>query len=155
MPDTISSSRDAQEGTIQRLRPRGVGVVATIDLIMGGLSVLGGLSAVTTGWTPVAAPTGLGFLQVLAPELPALLLGIGVILLVQGYGLWRGLAWAWTLAVVFETIHIVADIGFIADRAFALDKVVGLVIILGSLAYLTRPGVRTYFGKAQAPRLLG
>jgi hypothetical protein len=115
MTEAISSSRDAHQTQIQPLRPRGVGVVAAIDGIMGGLSVLGGLGAVATGWAPVAGPTGLGFLQGLAPELPALLLGIGTILLVQGYGLWRGLAWAWTLAVVYETIHIVADIGFIAD----------------------------------------
>ncbi|HEY8745152.1 MAG TPA: hypothetical protein VIU62_18840 [Chloroflexota bacterium] len=71
-------------------------------------------------------------------------------MLIQGYGLWRGLAWAWTLALVFETIHVVADIGFIADRSFAVDKLVGMVIILCSLAYLTRPGVRAYFAKAGA-----
>lgn len=150
MANTIRSTQEAHKTPIQPVRPRGVGVVATIDVVMGGLSVLGGLSSVATGWTPVTAPTGLGFLQFLAPELPALLFGIGAILLLQGYGLWRGLAWAWTLAVVFESIHVIADIGFIADRSFAVDKLVGLVIILGSLAYLTRPGVRAYFVKAGA-----
>jgi hypothetical protein len=130
-------------------RPFGVGVVATIDAIMGGLSILGGLGSLAV--TSLPAPAGLGFLQFLEPVLPESMLGIGAIQLVMAYGLWRGLPWAWTLAVVFETIHVLADIGFVADRSFTLDKLVGLVIIVGSLAYLLRPSVRAFFGRAQAP----
>jgi uncharacterized membrane protein (DUF2068 family) len=118
-------------------------VIVAINLIMGTLSLLGGLNSVGTGWGPGAA--SLGFLQFLAPVLAQAMIVIGTLQLVLGYGLWRGLAWAWTLAVAFEVVHTVADIGFIADRTFAIDKFVGMTIILGSLAYLLRPSARAYF----------
>jgi hypothetical protein len=58
---------------------------------------------------------------------------------------WQGRRWAWTAAIAFEVVHIVADIGFVLDRSFALDKFVGLIVILAILSYLTRPAVRAYF----------
>jgi hypothetical protein len=110
---------------------------------IGGLSLIGGVGALASG--TVFAPTGLGFLQVLAPVLPVAMIGIGAVQLVMAIGLLRGLKWAWTLAVGFELVHTLADVGFVMDRSFALDKLVGLSIILASLAYLLRPSVRDYF----------
>jgi hypothetical protein len=92
-------------------------------------------------------PQGLGFLQILAPVLPIVMITLGIFFLILCYGLWRSYRWAWTLTIVFEIVHIIADIGFIASRSFAIDKMVGLVFILGTLYYLLRPNVRAYFGK--------
>ena len=72
------------------------------------------------------------------------MIGIGAVQLVMAIGLLRGLKWAWTLAVGFELVHTLADVGFVMDRSFALDKLVGLIIIVATLAYLLRPSVRDY-----------
>ncbi len=84
------------------------------------------LAPVAGGWR------GLGFLQVLAPVLPLVVIALGVFFLVVSWGLWKGLGWAWLLAIV-------------ASRSFSMDKLVGLVVILGILAYLSRPRIRAYF----------
>ena len=49
--------------------------------------------------------------------------------------LWKGDSWAWTANVVFILIHIVADIGFVASRSFAIDKVIGLAVIVSMLGF--------------------
>lgn len=126
-------------------QPFGVKVVAALQGGIGGLSLIGGLGALAGG--TAFAPTGLGFLQVLAPVLPVAMIGIGAVQLAMAIGLVRGLKWAWTLAVAFEVVHTLADVGFVMDRSFAVDKFVGLIIILGSLAYLLRQGVRDYFSR--------
>lgn len=89
-------------------------------------------------------------MQPLAPVFPVVLIVIGSFLLLLSAGLWRGYGWAWTATISFELVHIVADIGFIAARSFAVDKIIGLAVILGLLTYLTRRNVRAYFGKARS-----
>ena len=126
-------------------RPRGLILVIVLQVLVGLLSIVGGVTSASLSGLPL--PQGLGFLQVLAPVLPIVMIVLGVFFLILSYGLWRGYGWAWTLTIVFEVIHIVADIGFIASRSFALDKIIGLVFILGTLYYLLRPRVREYFGK--------
>ncbi len=127
-------------------RPRGLGAVVAADVVLGLLGIAGGVgSLLAAGALP--RPQGLGFLQPLAPVFPALLIVLGAFFLVTSVGLWRGQRWAWTATLVFETVHIVADVGFIADRSFALDKLVGLALIVAILVYLTRPRVRAYFGR--------
>ncbi len=125
-------------------RPRGLGAVVAADVALGLLGITGGVgSLLAAGDLP--RPQGLGFLQPLAPVFPAVLVVLGAFFLVTSVGLWRGRRWAWTATLAFEIVHIVADIGFIADRSFALDKLVGLVVIVVILVYLTRPSVRAYF----------
>lgn len=128
----------------EAVRPRGLAVVVVLQVVAGLLSIVGGIGALLARNLP--QPLGLGFLQPLAPILPAIMIALGLFFLVISYGLWKGLAWAWTLAITFEIVHIIADIGFAASRSFAVDKIVGLLIILCILYYLTRPGVRAHFG---------
>ncbi len=126
-------------------RPRGIAVVVALQVLLGIFSIVGGIGSLSA--PNLAQPQGLGFLQALAPVFPLVLIVVGVFFLVVSYGLWRGYGWAWTLTIAFDIIHIVADIGFVVSRSFALDKVIGLAVILGMLFYLTRPRVRAYFGK--------
>src|SRR5260370_1428155 len=56
--------------------------------------------------------------------------------------------WQRTYGRTFGDNHpslVVADIGFVLDGSFALDKFVGLIVILMMLSYLPRPRTRAYF----------
>jgi hypothetical protein len=119
-----------------------LGVIA-VHSSLGLLSIAGGIGSLTSGG--LSEPQGLGFLQVLAPVFPLVMISLGLFFLITSVGLWQGRRWAWTAAIAFEVVHIVADIGFVLDRSFALDKFVGLIVILAILSYLTRPAVRAYF----------
>jgi hypothetical protein len=127
-------------------RPAGLGVIASIQGLFGGLGLIGGAGALAASALPV--PQGLGFLSVVGPAFPLVMIALGVLMLVLSVGLWQGARWAWIGTLVLEALHIVADVGFVLDRSFALDKAIGLVIIVGVLIYLTRADVRAYF----APR---
>lgn len=130
-------------------RPRGLILVILVEGLLGLLSLVGGITASSLHTLP--QPQGLGFLQVLAPVLPGVMIVLGIFFLTLCFGLWMSYKWAWTLTIIFELIHIVADIGFIASRSFAIDKIVGLIIIVGTLYYLTRPTVRAYFHTTNSP----
>lgn len=133
-------------------RPRGLIVVISVQVLAGLLSLLAGI--VPSAFSLTAQAQSLGFLQFLAPALPIVLVVLGVFYLSLSYGLWKGYRWAWAAEIVFILLHIVADIGFIASRSFALDKLVGLVVIGLILWYLLRPEVRAYFGKGKKRVLL-
>ena len=126
-------------------RPRGLIVVIVLEVLVGLLSIVGGITSLSLHNLPL--PQGLGFLQVLAPVLPIVMISLGVFFLILCYGLWRGYRWAWLLTIIFEIVHILVDIGFIASRSFALDKIIGLILIIATLYYLLRPKVRAYFNK--------
>jgi hypothetical protein len=142
----MSSSSIVLPGAGQR--SAGLGVVASIQGLFGGLGLIGGLGAL--GASTLAVPHGLGFLDLLAPAFPLVLIVLGVVMLALSVGLWRGYRWAWLGTLAFELFHIVADVGFVLDRSFALDKAIGLVVIVGMLIYLTRADVRAYFGRRGA-----
>lgn len=133
-------------------RPRGLIVVIAVQVLAGLLSLLGGI--IPSAFSLTSEAQGLGFLQFLAPDLPIVLIVLGVFYLSLSYGLWKGYRWAWASEIVFILLHVVADIGFIASRSFALDKLIGLVIIVLILCYLLLPGVRAYFGEGKKTALL-
>ncbi|GAC1645794.1 MAG: hypothetical protein NVS4B12_12160 [Ktedonobacteraceae bacterium] len=130
-------------------RPRGLILVILVEALLGVLSLVGGVTSLSLHSLP--QPQGLGFLQVLAPVLPSVMIVLGMFFLVLCFGLWMGYRWAWTMTIIFELVHIIADIGFIASRSFAVDKIIGLIIIIGTLYYLTRPTVRAYFHTTGLP----
>lgn len=128
----------------QQSRPRGLFLVILVEGLLGLLSLVGGLTSLSQH-TALPQPQGLGFIQSLAPVLPEVMIVLGIFFLILCAGLWQGYRWAWMATIIFEIVHIVADIGFIASRSFAIDKFVGLVIIISTLYYLLRPTVRAYF----------
>src|SRR5690348_3661603 len=129
-------------------RPRGLLVISIVLALAGLLSLIGGL--IPAAFSLNAEAQGLGFLQFLAPVLPIVLIVLGIFYLSLSYGLWKGYRWAWAANVAFILVHIVADIGFVASRSFAIDKIIGLAIIVAMLWYLLRPRVRAYFGNRAA-----
>lgn len=129
-------------------RPQGLIIVIIVEALLGLLSIVGGVTSLSLHSLP--QPQGLGFLQGLAPILPDVMIFLGAFFLILCFGLCLGYKWAWTLTIIFEVIHIIADIGFIASRSFAVDKFIGLCIIVGTLYYLTRPHVRRYFQRVNS-----
>ena len=137
--------------SIAPARPRGLIIVIILQILTGFLSFIGGATAMfLTSHLPT--PQGLGFLQILAPVFPVVMVLLGLFFFITSYGLWRGYRWGWTATIVFNIIHIIVDFGFIADRSFAADKIVGLVFIVGTLLYLSLPGVRAYFAANPSSR---
>lgn len=132
-------------------RPRGLYVIIFVQCLAGLLSLIGGI--IPSAFSLTAQTQGLGFLQFLAPVLPLVLIVLGVFYLGLSFGLWKGYSWAWTATIVFILVHMVADIGFVASRSFAIDKFIGLIVIGLILLYLLLPGVRAYFGKGRKAHL--
>jgi hypothetical protein len=126
-------------------RPRGLIAVIIVQVLAGLLSLIGGIVPAAFSLTPQSQ--NLGFLQFLAPYLSIVLITLGVFYIGLSYGLWKGFSWAWVASVVFILVHIVADVGFVASRSFAIDKFVGLVVMLIILWYLLGHRVQVYFGK--------
>lgn len=73
---------------------------------------------------------------------------LAVLDIVFGIGAWLLKPWAWTLGVGLEVVSIIVDILFITQGASIGSEVVGIIIALIVLYYLTRPNVRQAFGRA-------
>jgi hypothetical protein len=77
---------------------------------------------------------------------------IGLISLLIAFGCFKGWGWTWTLGMIFAVIGIIMAIfqawsyGWTTDMvsSAAISVVIELVIIF----YLTRKGVKAWFGKA-------
>lgn len=115
--------------------------------ILAGLAIIaaGGIVASTGAavGTTAAASAG-GFLLVLG----FVTLILAVLDIVFGIGAWLLKPWAWTLGVGLEVVSIIVDILFITQGASIGSEVVGIIIALIVLYYLTRPNVRQAFGRA-------
>lgn len=127
-----------------RQRPTGVAILAILHMIGGVLVFLLGIliifvfgvAALTFG----AGNYG-GLVGVIGGAVGGVLLIIGMIGLGLGYGLWKGKSWAWTATLIFSIL------GMLGGLLVLPYGVVGLLIEVAILYYLTRPHVRQYFGK--------
>jgi len=98
------------------------------------------------GITILAALAGLGALATLAFGLVFTIFGFGLIFVAIGllefgvaYGFWGGASWAWWLGMIVAVLNILSIVTF---------NVVGLIIGVLILYYLTRPHVKAWFRKA-------
>ena len=86
------------------------------------------------------------------PEMSALLLGvggvlvaIGIVYLVVSWGLLKGRGWAWSVTVIVSYIQIVTSIIAIAGGNFV--AVWNLLISIAIVYFLYRPQSKAFFGK--------
>jgi len=117
-------------------------IYAGFQAAAGVLGLAGGAAGV------IASTTGHAILGPVAPYVPAIgaaLMFFGALSLVMSFGLLRGLAWAWTIALAVDALHGLGDVGTMAARGFNVDKLIGAAIAAGLVYYLTRPSVRAYF----------
>ncbi len=119
--------------------------------ILGILMILGGLAAIISGLGIIVLGAGaspllssLGpFVALLGGALGGIILVVGLLDLATGYGFIKGgMKWSWWIAVILYILGILAGL-------VMLLVVVGIVpiIIYGLLLYyMTRPGVKSWFG---------
>jgi len=150
-----------------RHRPRGVTILGILAVLSGIAGLLaGGLllaAAVVVG--TIAQPlkeylNSLGYSQ-LAPLVTSsnvamilALLGslsflVGLFWLAEGFGALRGKGWAWTVGIIIFVLSIINSIIQVALGSY--PSIASLIINLGIIYYLFRPGVRAYFGKTLEP----
>ncbi len=123
--------------------------------ILGILMILGGLAAIVLGLGTIELGAGASpLLSALGPfgpflallgggALGGIILVVGLLDLATGYGFIKGgMKWSWWIAVILYILGILAGL-------VMLLIVVGIVpiIIYGLLLYyMTRPGVKSWFG---------
>lgn len=126
-------------------RPRGVTALATLDFVMGAL--LGILSLLflllqLSGRSRVPRGTGM--------TLAAVFLALSLVLVVLGWGLWKGRSWAWWSALAIYAAGLVSALLALVDDP--LRGVIGLAIQGLFVWTLTRAAARRWFRvKLRAP----
>jgi ribosomal protein L40E len=116
-----------------RPRPTGVTLLAILSTISGIFSLV------------------LAALLLVAGALLAsvLLVASGVVGFFLAIGYLDGSGWAWMLGIAFGTINIV---GLAVEIALGLsNSILGVILSGVTIFYLTRPGVRGFFGRGTRP----
>jgi ABC-type Mn2+/Zn2+ transport system permease subunit len=89
---------------------------------------------------------GIGFL---AGALAALLGGVfiiaGLVAFLLAYGFWTGRGWAWILGIIFSIVGIVLGVVSLLGNS---ASIVGILINILIIYYLTRTHVKEWFGRA-------
>ena len=143
-------------------RPTGITILAVLQIIFGVLFLLGAV-----GMFLIASIADVADLEDAigedAPDwivdnfalafgvLGVVFLIIGIVGLVLGYGYLKGIGWAWTVGIIFAVLGIIGDIiEPMVDRTADVlaSSIIGIIIALLIIYYLTRPHVKTFFGKA-------
>lgn len=145
----------------QRRRPRGVTVISILGMIFGvlgglfgaGLLLAGfGLSMISEYGAPNLPADAITVLSPFFYGLGAFTLGTSVVMFLAAFGLFNGERWGWHLALIFLAAYLGTSGMVDVARIFVyLPYVVGEAAILVLLIfYLTRPGVKAYFGNVKA-----
>jgi len=136
-------------------KPFGVTILAILEVLSGLFELgVGALLLIAAGFIG-----GMAAEMPEVPELPGLaglitgiIAFIGIVFVILGliafliaYGLWTGKGWAWTLCLILSIIGIILSILSLPGG------VIGLIIDILILYYLTRPHVKAFFGKGPAP----
>jgi lysylphosphatidylglycerol synthetase-like protein (DUF2156 family) len=122
-------------------RPLGVTVVAILQILGGILLVLGGAALAALPQLVELPLPGFGLLF---GGLGALLIIIGILALLVGWGLWAGKGWAWWLTVILQALGIVSSLASLAlgDPTAIASLIIAAII----LYYFFKPHVKAYFG---------
>ena len=113
-------------------RPTGLSILSLLFAFLGLGLVFGGVRVLLTGNYTYE-------------------LLVGMIFVADGWGLWRGKAWAWTLSVLIGIV----DLGLVPLAALEpisiaerfTGTIVSLSLNLLMIYYVTRPKIMSFFGK--------
>lgn len=138
-------------------RPIGVSVIAVLVALGGiclfigaavfaALSTAGGfLQELIEMYAGTIVPNIGELITAIALAIAAILAILGIISLVDAYGLWTGKGWAWYLTVILLILGIISGL-------LSLPAGIISIIISGLLIwYFFRPYVKAFFGLGPAP----
>uniref|UniRef100_A0A7C4BAG2 DUF7144 domain-containing protein n=1 Tax=Thermofilum pendens TaxID=2269 RepID=A0A7C4BAG2_THEPE len=125
-----------------RQRPTGITILALLEFIGGGLTILLGIAFLALG--PVIAAGLPSFLSVLVGALGGVFIVMGLIGVVLGWGLWTGKGWAWWITVILQALSLLTGLAGVAMGDPA--SFIGLLIAALILWYMFKPHVKDFFG---------
>ena len=134
-------------------RPTGVTILAVLAILGGIGGLLGGAALLVLSSLAAAfVPEEIAPFQPLVTVAGVVFLVIGIVSFFLAYGFLKGRGWAWTIGIIVNIISIISNVGTgtlgpnlatgVASSAF------GIIIAIIIIVYLTRPHVKTFFGKA-------
>jgi hypothetical protein len=126
-------------------RPSGVKLLAVLWILLGVLSLLGGVAlTVVSLHLPEMFPGRLTALRSMLTGV--VLVAVAVISFGLAYGSWKGKAWSWITSLAFALFGIVFSVFSLFIRP-GLGELMGLVIYLLIVYYLMQPRVQSFFGR--------
>ncbi len=134
-------------------RPTGVTVLGILNIIGGALSLLSGIAFVLMGpmFQSIIMSSSAGMRGMHGYNIFPLFayLGVayiiaGVISILIGYGLLKGMKWSWWIEIIFSALGLV---GFISMLVLGIIPAIIPLAINGLIIYyLLQPHVKYYFG---------
>ncbi|MGA1974640.1 MAG: hypothetical protein ABSG92_03305 [Conexivisphaerales archaeon] len=131
-----------------KVRPLGITVLSILGAVGAVLSVLLGAALVISTpdlismlikLDPSYSTVGNDVLALSIQIVAAFFVVVGLVALLNGYGLWKGKAWAWWITVSLALLGAFSSIFILPMGAVSLG--IELLIIY----YMLRPSVRLYF----------
>jgi len=117
-------------------RPTGIAILAILEAVVGVYYLATGIRA---SIYLTLARLALGLPSIDSRFVGVVLIIIGLVSLLLAWGLWSGKGWARMTALVFAILSIIASL-------FS-RHLIGLIIDIIIVYYLTRPDVKQFFSK--------
>jgi len=121
-------------------RPVGVTLIAILVAIVGIIALLAGVGLAAAG-SYAGIALGSGFAAGLVSIIGSVSIVLGLLYLFLAYGFWNGKGWAWFVGVILMIIGIVLGIAMLF---ISYSSIIGVLIDLLILYYLTRPNVKAF-----------
>jgi hypothetical protein len=133
-------------------RPIGVTLVGILYFLSGLLMLFVGAGLAVLNVSSFNGTPLQGITQMMLLLMAGVFIIVGLISLLIAFGCFKGWGWTWTLGVIFAIIGIIMAIFQAWSYGWTSDMVssaaISVVIELVILFYLTRKGVKVWFGKA-------
>ncbi len=133
------------------VRPFGVTVLTVLEIVLGVLTLLGGMALLFVGFILPEIFPRVRYVAAGSALSGFGLAGLAIVDFIVAFGLWSGVNWARTLALIFA----VFGIGFSVLSLFLRPRVgefTALVLDLVIVYYLMQPRVQSYFQRRAIPR---
>lgn len=133
-------------------RPLGVTLMGLILLFAGLMALIVGISIFIVG-TPLDALWSLN--NSLSPDFKFTFMGmifgiflliLSIIIFATAWGFIKGKIWAWWITIIIFVANMIGDCARLTMGSI-LEGILGILIALVFIFYLTRPSVREFFEK--------
>ncbi len=126
------------------VRPFGVTVLTVLEIVLGVLTLLGGMALLLVGFILPEVFPRVRYVAAGSALSGFGLVGLAIVDFIVAFGLWSGVNWARMLALIFA----VFGIGFSVLSLFLRPRVgefIALMLDLVIVYYLMQPRVQSYF----------